>query len=60
MQVWTLNELFRLSRAELFRLHAEIIAKLAELPEGSAEYLAAIDNLRLIRRVLARALLTPG
>ena len=60
MLVWTLNELFRLSRAELFRLHAEITVRLSELPEGSAEYLAAINNLRAIRRVLARPRLTPG
>ena len=60
MQVWTLNELFRFSRAELFQLHREIIARLAELPEGSDEYLTAIGNLRAIRWVLRCQQFTPG
>jgi hypothetical protein len=60
MRVWTLNELFRLTRAELFQLHAEITARLGDLPEGSREYLTALANLRLIRRVLARPQHTPG
>jgi hypothetical protein len=32
MRVWTLNELFFLTRAELFALHYRITAELDQLP----------------------------
>lgn len=54
MRVWTLNELFRLSRAELFGLHQEIVTALAAMPDNDPERPAALANLRNIRRVLAR------
>jgi hypothetical protein len=54
MRVWTLKELFCLTRTELFALHHEIAGRLMHLPEGSAEQGIALANLRNIRRVLAR------
>ena len=54
MRVWTLNELFSLTRAELFALHYRIAADLNQLPEGSDDRGIALTNLRNIRRVLAR------
>jgi hypothetical protein len=59
MRVWTLIELYRLTRAELLRLRREIIIRLRELPEDSDERHIALENLQLIRRVLARPQLTP-
>jgi hypothetical protein len=59
MRVWTLIELFRLTRAELVRLHREILIDLADLSEESNEYHVALENLRLIQRVFARPRLTP-
>ena len=59
MRIYSVNELFRLTRHELFALHAEIIAELSRLPEGSPDYEVALANLRLIRRVLAQPALTP-
>jgi hypothetical protein len=54
MRVYTLEELFRLTRAELIGLHHKIASALAQLPEGSPERLVALSNLRNIRRVLGR------
>jgi len=51
MRAYSLNELFTLTRAELFALHAKIVADLAALPE--ADRAVAFDNLRKLRRVLA-------
>jgi hypothetical protein len=59
MHIFTLAELFRLTRAELFDLHGTIVAILNELPEGSEERSAALQNLRNIRKILARPELTP-
>ena len=59
MRSYSLKELFRLARRELFALHAEIVAELATLPEGSLDREVALGNLRLIRRVLAQPALTP-
>ena len=59
MRVWTLNELFRLTRAELFGLHREIVNALAAMPDGDPERLIALANLQNIRRVLARPNLAP-
>ncbi|MGA8757445.1 MAG: hypothetical protein WB611_14160 [Stellaceae bacterium] len=54
MRAYTLNELMILTRAELFALHRRIVDALALLPETSPERLTALENLRCIRRVLAR------
>ena len=59
MKSYTLTELFKLTRAELFARHTEIIALLAELPDDSADRPALLENLRLIRRVLATVRLVP-
>lgn len=59
MREYTLEELFRLTRAALFGLHHRIASALAQLPEGSPERLTALINLRNIRRVLARPTLSP-
>jgi hypothetical protein len=59
MRVYSLEELFRLTRAELFGLHHRIASALAQLPEGSPERLVALTNLRYIRRMLARPTPTP-
>ena len=53
MRAYSLNELFNLTRAELFALHTDIASELAALPEGSEERVVALSNLRCIRRVLA-------
>ena len=60
MKAWTLNDLFRLTRAELFSLHREIVAELANAPEGSPERDIALANLRLIARALALPNIAPG
>ncbi|MBI3677362.1 MAG: hypothetical protein HY243_12185 [Proteobacteria bacterium] len=57
MRAYSLNELFSLTRAELFALHAEIVAELPTLREADRE--AALDNLRKVRRVLAHAARAP-
>ncbi len=57
MRAYSLSELFTLTRAELFALHAEIVAGLATLPD--AERAMALETLRRVRRVLARARLSP-
>ena len=59
MRVWTLKELFRRTRVELFALHHEIAVALPQLPDGSDERQIALTNLRNIRRVLARPNLSP-
>ncbi len=60
MRVWTLSELFRLTRAELFGLHREIAAELASLAEGSPGREVALANLRVIAKALAMPRMTPG
>ena len=60
MRAYTLNELWSLTRSELFALHRRIAADLAELPESSPERLIALTNLRIIRQVLARPGPTPS
>lgn len=54
MRVWTMKELFRLTRSELYRLRFEILTELAQLPEHSGDRGTALTNLANIRRVLAR------
>ena len=60
MRVWTLNELFRLTHAELCALHREIACFLAHLPEGSPDRPVALGNLRNVRHVLGRMTPTPS
>lgn len=57
MRAYSLSELFNLTRSELFRLHAQIAADLATL--GDTERATALENLRKLRRVLAKAWLGP-
>jgi hypothetical protein len=59
MRVWTLIELFRLTRAELFGLHREIANALAAMPESDPERPVALANVQNIRTVLARPKLFP-
>ena len=60
MRAYSLNELMSLTRAELCALHRRILDTLAQLPEALPERLIALANLRTIRRVLARPILSPG
>ena len=53
MRDYSLNELFCLTRAELFALHARIVAELPTLSETDRH--VALDNLHKLRRVLARS-----
>jgi hypothetical protein len=53
MKLYSLAELFNLSRAELFALHRENAANFDHHPVGSPERDTAQTNMRLIRRVLA-------
>jgi len=60
MRVWTLNELFRLTRAELFALHRCIVTDMAALPDGHSDRDVALANLRAIRPVLGPWPLAPA
>jgi hypothetical protein len=60
MRAYSLNELFRLTRNELFDLHAEIVRELDDIPEDSAELVVAFENLRLIRRALTHPHFAPS
>ena len=59
MRAWTLFELFRQTRAELFGLYQEIVNALAAMPDSDPERPIALANLQNIRRALARASLVP-
>ena len=59
MRAWTLIELFRLTRAELFGLYQEIVNALAAMPDSDPGRRIALANLQNIRRALARASLVP-
>lgn len=54
MWVWTIKELFRLTRSELLRLRFEILTELARLPKDSTEHGVALSSLDNIWRMLAR------
>jgi len=58
MRAYSLIELFNLTRAELFALHAQISAELPQLSESDTE--VALENLRKIRRVLAQFRCAPS
>jgi hypothetical protein len=58
MRAYSLSELFTLTRAELFVLHARIVADLAALPEAERDI--ASENLRKLRRALAHPRNAPG
>ncbi len=51
MRTYSLTELFNLTRAELFVLHAMIVAELPGITDAGQRDLA-LGNLRLIRRAL--------
>ncbi len=53
MRVYSLTELFCMTRRELFALHGEIVAELAAWPLGSTERSLALSILRDIRRALS-------
>ncbi len=57
MRAYSLTELFCMTRAELFALHARIAAELPLLPEFDRA--VAADNLRKIRCALAHPTLAP-
>jgi hypothetical protein len=59
MRAWTLIELFRLTRAELFGLYQEIVNALAAMPDSDPERPIALATLQNVRRALARASLVP-
>ena len=59
MRAWTLFELFRLTRAELFGLYRDIANALAAMPDSDPERPIALANLQNIRRVLARPNFAP-
>ena len=59
MRSYSLTELFNLTRSELFALHSEIVAVLADLPDDAAERPSLHTMLRDIRRVLATARPSP-
>ena len=59
MRAWTLIELFRLTRAELFGLYRDIVNALAAMPDSDPERPIALANLQNIRRALARPQLAP-
>ena len=59
MRAWTLFELFRLTRAELFGLYQEIVSALAAMPDSDPQRPIALANLQNIRRALARPHLVP-
>ena len=59
MRVWTLFELFRLTRAELLGLYRDIAHALAAMPDGDPERPVALANLQNIRTVMARPNLAP-
>jgi hypothetical protein len=58
MRVFSLTELFCMTRNELFVLHAETVAELSRLPDTSPARETALTMLRAIRRVLAQ--IRPG
>jgi len=59
MRVYTLIELFRLTRTELFGLYRDIVNALAAMPDNDPERPVALANLLNIRRVLARPNFVP-
>ena len=59
MRTYSLNELFRLTRTELFALHAEIVTTLSRLPDDAVERPALNASLRDVRRVLATPKMSP-
>jgi hypothetical protein len=54
MRAYSTNELFCLTRNELFALHARIAADLPGLPEFTPDYDVALANMRLVRLALSR------
>jgi hypothetical protein len=59
MREYTVTDLFRLTRAELFGLYGEIVNALAAMPDNAPERPIALATLQNIRRVLVRPNLVP-
>lgn len=59
MRVLTINELWRVTRTELFDLVNRITNELPAFPGGSPERANALTTLRNIRYVLARRDFSP-
>lgn len=55
MRAYSLTELFKLTRAELFALHARIVNEMTEEAADPAAYEMALHNLRGIRQALSRS-----
>ncbi len=60
MKVWTLNELFRLTRVELLGLHREVVTELANTAPETPEREIALGNLRRIAKVLSLPNVAPA
>ena len=60
MRIYSMSELFRMTRAELFQLYARTAIELPQLPEGSYDRYVALTNLRGVRHALTRSTLRPG
>jgi len=54
MRVISINELSRLTRAQLFALYTQMQAVIADMPHGSPEYEFVIGTLANIKLVLFR------
>ncbi len=54
MRVYTLTELFSMTRAQIFALHDGTVAEMNAMPEGSTDRDNALENIRNIRKVLSR------
>ena len=54
MRPFTIQELLRLPRSELFVLHERTVCELAATAEDSYDQLVAHGNMRLIRFVLSQ------
>jgi len=57
MRAYSLNELFNLTRGELFALHTRIVIELSEL--SGNDYAVAVENIRRIRCVLTHPRYAP-
>ncbi len=60
MRAYSLNELFRLTRNELFKLHAKMVDELSAVPLDDPGREIAFENLRIIRRLLATPHYSPS
>lgn len=59
MKTYSISELFNLPRAQIFALHGGVAVEIASLPANDLSFIAGMEDLRRIRRVLSRMALTP-